>query len=261
MKGRSTTILMLALLLVMATMATANSARSAPPPPEAGWVTLMSEDFEGQFPHSPWHIGPTGAPYLWGQRTCNPHGGIYSLWGGGGGSLGSQVPCGAMYTTGYVTTLSYGPLDLSACSDLRLNFAHWTMLGAGDSLGVGFSNDNGASWSVLPIVGNPAATCGGYCQETFYADRYNIPLCGRSQVYLLFRFASNASGVSYGTFLDDVSLEAYVAGATPTATSTTTPTPGVTPTATSTPTETPGAGHRIYLPLIRLTRHSDTRTF
>ena len=59
----------------------------------------MAEDFEGEFPHSPWHIGRTGDPYLWGQRNCNPHGGTYSMWGGGGGTLGAQIPCTGMYTT------------------------------------------------------------------------------------------------------------------------------------------------------------------
>ena len=48
------------------------------------------------------------------------------MWGGGGGTLGAQIPCTGMYTTGYATTLSYGPFDLSGCTDLRLNFAHWT---------------------------------------------------------------------------------------------------------------------------------------
>lgn len=250
MKRMSTTALMLAMVLVLAAMAT-TGAHSAPPQPEAGWVTLMSEDFEGQFPHSPWHIGMTGAPYLWGQRACNPHAGTYSMWGGGGGSMGAQVPCSSTYTTGYATTLSYGPVDLSRCSDLRVNFAHWTMLGPGDSLGVGFSNDGGASWQVLPIFGDAVSICGGWCQESFHADRWTIPLCGRSRVYLLFRFASDVSGVSYGTFVDDVSLEAYYEDVTPTATVTPTRPVSATPTVTPTATPTPGSGRRVYLPLIR----------
>lgn len=246
-----TSILMAALLLIPPMMASGSAVISPPSPPELDLVTLMSEDFEGAFPSAGWHIGREGDPYLWGQRACNPHGGAYSMWGGGGGSLGAQVACGSMYTTGYATTLSYGPMDLSACSDLRLNFAHWTMLGAGDSLGVGFSNDNGVSWNVLPIYGNAVSVCGGWCEETFYADRWPIPLCGRSRVYLLFRFASNATDVSYGTFVDDVSLEVHVAGVTPTVTPTATRTPSATPTATPTPTQTPGASRRVYLPLVR----------
>ena len=274
MDDKTAVALLLALLLIVAALAAASPAAAAPPQPQ-GWVTLMAEDFEGEFPHSPWHIGRTGDPYLWGQRSCNPHGGAFSMWGGGGGALGAQTPCSGMYTPGYATTLSYGPLDLSGCTDLRLNFAHWTWLGAGDALGVGYSIDGGTVWHLLPIYGNAVSICDGWCEESFYQNRWgNIPLCGQSRVYLLFRFSSNAEGVSYGTFVDDVSLEAYYEGqpttTTPTVTSTTTQTatPSRTPTATATAPRTPTAtasasasptgtstatavaGKRIYLPLV-----------
>jgi hypothetical protein len=234
----------LAMLLILPALATANVSTSAPPQPQ-GWTTLVAEDFESTFPRGLWHIGRTGDPYLWGQRFCNPHLGIYSMWAGGGGTLGAQVPCTSMYTTGYVTTLSYGPLDLSGCSDLRLNFAHWTQLGAGDSLGIGWSIDGGTSWNIIPIYGNAVAICGGWCEESFHQEMWNIPLCGQPRVYLLFRFASNAEGVSYGAFVDDVALEAYAGGALPTPTRTSTPggrsTPTRTLTRTATPTVTPTA--------------------
>lgn len=249
MKRRTPIVFTLALLLVLPTLATANVTAAAPPQPQ-GWVTLMSEDFEGEFPHSPWHIGRTGDPYLWGQRDCNPHGGAYSMWGGGGGTLGAQIPCLSMYTTGYATTLSYGPFDLTGCTDVRINFAHWTWLGAGDSLGVGYSIDGGVAWHLLPITGDAVSICGGWCEESFNKDRWSIPLCGQSNVYLLFRFASNAAGVSYGTFVDDVSLEAYYEGVLPTPTATATITATPTATRTPTPTPTPTARWRIYLPLV-----------
>lgn len=147
------------------------------------------------------------------------------MWGGGGGTLGSQTPCSGMYTTGYATTLSYGPFDLSGCTDVRVNFAHWTWLGTGDYLRVGYSIDGGKVWHLVPIYGNAVSICGGWCVESFNKDRWTIPLCGQSRVYLLFQFASNSSGVSYGTFVDDVSLQAYYAA------------PPVSP--------------RVYLPVIR----------
>ena len=248
MKCQTMTVFTLALLLVLPTLAAANTSPVTPSEPE-GWVTLMSEDFEGEFPRGLWHIGRTGDPYLWGQRSCNPHGGSYSMWGGGGGTLGAQIPCTSMYTTGYATTLSYGPLDLSGCSDLRLNFAHWTWLGAGDTLGVGFSIDGGTVWHLQTIYGNAVSVCGGWCEESYYQNRWNIPLCGQPNVYLLFRFASNATDVSYGTFVDDVSLEANYGGASPTVTPTLTATPTRTPTPSSTATATRPASRHLYLPL------------
>jgi len=199
-------------LAFLAALALAQPA-SAGPTQAAGWVTLMQEGFEGPFPSAKWHIGREGDPYLWGQRNCDPHGGTYSMWGGGGGSLGAQTPCGGMYTAGYATTLSYGPFDLSGASHVRVNFAHWTKLGAGDALGVGFSNDGGVSWDIKPMVGDFTPTCGGWCEVSWGEEQWKIALAGRPKVYLVFRFASNAAGVSYGAFVDDVSLEAYYAGA------------------------------------------------
>jgi hypothetical protein len=214
MTGKTIPIFALAILLAVSTLATAKGATAAPERPEDGWVTLMSEDFEGAFPSAGWHIGRTGDPYLWGQRDCNPHGGRYSMWGGGGGSAGSLIPCTGMYATSVATTLSYGPVDLSGCTDVRVNFAHWSWLASGDALGVGYSIDGGHVWYLLPIYGDAVSVCGGWCEESFNKDYWTIPLCGQPSVYLLFRFNSNAADVSYGTFVDDVSLEAYYPGAT-----------------------------------------------
>ena len=57
--GRKISILTLALLLVLLTLA---SAGRAAPQPQGEWVTLMAEDFEGQFPHGLWDFGRNGDP-------------------------------------------------------------------------------------------------------------------------------------------------------------------------------------------------------
>ncbi len=289
MKRQTVPALALAFILVLPVFGAANRAPFAPRQ-QQGWVTIVEEDFEGEFPRERWHIGPTGGPYLWGKRSCNPHLGAYSLWGGGAGTLGAQIPCSGMYAPGFVSTLSYGPLDMSICTDARLNFAHWTQLGAGDTLGVGYSIDGGVSWHLLPIYGDAVSICDGWCEESFYQSRWTVPLCGSAKAYLLFRFASNADGVSYGSFLDDIALEAYYEGAPPTLTPTptlavtpsqtptviptftstrtptTTHTPTLTrtptrtatltrsPTSTKTPTATQDAARRMYLPLVMLER-------
>jgi len=248
----------------------------ASPPTEApqpqGWTTIMSEDFEGVFPHGQWHIGRTGDPYLWGQRNCNPRTGLYSLMAGGGGSMGALAPCSSQYTTYYVTTLSYGPVDMTSCTDFRINFAHWTQLGAGDTLSVGFSVDGNPPWWLIPIYGNATSVCNGYCVESWSQSRWTVPACGNPRVYVLFRFASDAAGVGYGSFLDDISLDVYSAdtpvtpSVTPTRTRTATITPTPTRTATATRTSTPSRTftrtststrtptwlirHRLFLPVI-----------
>lgn len=213
MKRHMMPVFVFVVLFGLSALVAANNAEGAPSSPRGGWLPLMAEDFEGEFPAGLWHIGREGDPYLWGQRDCNPHGGRYSMWGGGGGSLGSLTPClGGMYTTGYATTLSYGPFDLTECTDVRLNFAHWTWLGAGDFLRFGYSIDGGKVWHLLPISGNAQSFCEGWCEDSFDQKYWPIQLCGQPKVYLVFQFASDAADVNYGTFVDDVSLEAYYPG-------------------------------------------------
>ena len=62
----------------------------------SGWVTIMSEDFEGAFPGS-WNVydgNPEGGEYYWEKRICLPYQGSYSGWGVGGGAQGSGLSCG-----------------------------------------------------------------------------------------------------------------------------------------------------------------------
>ncbi len=175
-----------------------------------GWVTLVSQDFEGDFPSAGWHIGREGGIYLWGKSACYAHSGSYSIGSHTGGSLGSQLTCQDEYPLNYVTTLSYGPMDLTTCTDLRLNFSHLTHLDSiDDALSVGYSNDGGASWSVLTYGGDRTLQCEGWCTWTLYAASYPIPLCGKPKVYLLFRFQSDFTDPGFGSWVDDVSLEAY----------------------------------------------------
>lgn len=226
-----------------------SGAAAAGARPQDGWVTLMSEGFEGEFPAPGWHIGREGDPYLWGVRNCHAHTGGNSIGGGYGGPQGSQIACDQPYTANYVTTLSYGPLDLSDCNDLRLNFSHLTDLAPKDSLSYGYSNDGGKSWMLRFLYGDYITPCEGWCEWTIYANQFAIPLCGKSQVYLLFRFQSDLTETKWpGAWVDDVSLEAYYGQPSPTPT----PRGTIIPTTTPTPTRTttPGASRRAYLPLL-----------
>ncbi|MEA3441561.1 MAG: hypothetical protein U9R58_14910, partial [Chloroflexota bacterium] len=55
-----------------------------------GWVTIMSEDFEGDFPGS-WTVVDNngGDEYYWNKRNCRPYQGSNSGWAVGGGADGS----------------------------------------------------------------------------------------------------------------------------------------------------------------------------
>lgn len=173
----------------------------------------MEEDFDGAFPSAGWHIGREGADYLWGQSSCYSHSGSYSMGSHAGGRLGSQLTCADEYPLQYVTTLSYGPFDLTGCTDLRLNFSHLTHLDSiDDYLSAGYSTDGGVSWSVITWGGDRTVECGGWCEWTLYARSYPIPLCGRPKVYLLFRFQSDWTDPGFGSWVDDVSLEALYGG-------------------------------------------------
>ena len=182
------------------------------------WVTLMSEGFEGEFPSPGWHIGREGADYLWAKTSCQAHTGTYTIGSHFGGTLGSALTCTDEYPLSYVTTLSYGPFDLTGCTDVRVNFAHLTKLALiDDFLSFGYSIDGGVSWYLINWQGDFTEYCDGWCEWSIYAAQFpSITLCGQTRVYLLFRFQSDWYEQGFGSFIDDVALQALYGSPLPT---------------------------------------------
>jgi hypothetical protein len=239
-----------------------------------GWTTMLSEDFERDFPGTTWTLSAgSGAPAAyWGQTSYRAHGGTHSVYCAGGGDDAVSPP--GPYLSDMDGWMQYGPFDLSQAIDAEVEFYHWTHSEVfADPLWLVASND-GANWSGTHWSGDWAGPshCSGWCQETFtltnLVDLGN--LCGQPQVWIAFVFRSD-SGTQYeGSYIDDVTLRALAAGTpaatatatarptgTPTATATATARPSPTPTLTPTPTPTATAvpTRRIYLPIILRARN------
>jgi hypothetical protein len=233
-----------------------------------GWTTLLSEDFEGDFPGTTWTLsaGPSAPAAYWGQTNYRAHGGTHGVYCASNGDDAVSPP--GPYPSDMDGWMEYGPFDLSQAIDAEVEFYHWTNTQVfADQLWIVASSD-GVNWSGNFRSGDWAGPshCSGWCQETFtmtnLADLGN--LCGQPQVWIAFVFRSD-SGTQYeGSYIDDVTLRA-LAGGTPTPTATATEQPTGIPTATATatsqpsPTPTPTATgvptRRIYLPVILRARN------
>ena len=89
------------------------------------WTTLLTEDFEGDFP-GVWELDDANSTgYMWGKRDCNPFAGSYSGWAVGAGSLGSMLACGSNYPDGVDTWMVYGPFSLADAQAADLSFQLW----------------------------------------------------------------------------------------------------------------------------------------
>lgn len=223
-------------------------------------AAIMSQGFEGAWPAVGWELDDLssndGGEFLWGKRTCHPHGGSYAGWSVGGGAHGGALSCDANYPNYTHTWAVYGPFDLRNATSASLTYYVYgrtesSSTCAYDWLFVGSSTDG--TWF------NGTAMCGdwttgpdgnGYTRRTL--DLSNR--LGQSRVWVGFQMASNYSIVFNGMTVDDLTLD--VVG---TMTPTDTPTPRDTPTVTPTPTRTPPSQGRVQLPLI-MNRLVATRT-
>jgi hypothetical protein len=201
----------------------------------AGWITIVSEGFEGAFPGVGWEITEDGVgEYTWSRRGCRPHSGSYSVWGVGGGADGGALQCGASYPEGASSWLLYGPFSLADATAAEVTFKYWLNSESGwDHLGV-----CGAKVSEDNECDRMSGSSGGWRDGRL--DLSAVPylgnLLGQPQVWVAFHFLTNGS-TTYpeGAYVDDVVVRKFIP---PTATPTNTPVPTRTPTGTPTSTRT-----------------------
>ena len=199
-------------------------------PGAAGWVTIMSENFEGSFPAG-WAVsdhGSSGGQYTWGKRACRPLTGGFSGWAFGGGANGSVLACGSNYRSDVEALMVYGPFSLAGATDAELRFNYW----------LNSESSFDEFWVTASIDGNDfyggyaSGNSGGWRSAVF--DLTNVytlgNLAGRAQVWIAFIFTSDGS-ITYpeGAYLDDIVLEKYMGGAAPPATGKDAPAMTVTP--------------------------------
>ena len=171
--------------------------------PRLGWSTIMSEDFEGDFPTGLWHVsdndGAVNGEYLWDEDDYKPYGGLYSAWPAAGGA-NALDPEFSDYPLNLHTWMQYGPFDLRGYSAARATFYHWTQTQPSyDNLFFGAST-NGTDYTGLSTSGD----AGGWEYGEIDLSGY----VGESKVWIAFVFHSNGDTVEgKGVFLDDIVLQ------------------------------------------------------
>jgi hypothetical protein len=193
---------------------TATPTRTPTRTPTAGWVTIMSEDFEGEFPLTGWRVfdadGTTNGEYHWAATNYISHSGQYSAWPAAGGADGID-PEAYYYPNNVRSWMIYGPFDLSDASSGELGFSlHIRSELDYDSLSWLASTDGNHFYGR-----RTSGDSGGWQEETL--DLTDVPnlgnLAGQPQAWIAFYFQSDDSVVDGGPFVDDIVLRKYVAAA------------------------------------------------
>lgn len=184
--------------------------------PEPGWVEIVYEGFEGEFPTGLWYTRQESeaGSYVWGPRDCNPHTGNKSAWAVGAGADGIALPCGSDYPDETKTQLIYGPFDLSDATAANLTFWSWSYTQyESDTIFWGASTDGFWFWGERDSGLNNQ-----WRQKEF--DFARVPEWGGSESYLgepevwiMFSFESDEwSSRESGWFIDDVRIVKRVGG-------------------------------------------------
>jgi len=112
------------------------------------------------------------------------------------------APCVNNYPDNLGAWLIYGPFSLQGATAAELTFQRWQRTEAGfDSLSWMASIDGEQFWGLWD-----SGATGGWVSETFdLSDVFTLgDLRGQPQVWVAFRFQSNADTNDLGAFVDDV---------------------------------------------------------
>ena len=168
--------------------------------PPASWITIMTENFEGEFPSGSWQI--LGDP-TWGADNFRPYNGSKSAWCAKGGSSGLD-PATNDYPNDMNTWMIRGPFDLSDATEAELIFNYWLETEENFDYFKWLASTNGTRFSGYQTDKSTS----GWVEKRF--DLKSVPtlgnLCGESQVWIGFKFDSDSSVTYRGAFVDDIFL-------------------------------------------------------
>ena len=197
----------------------------------AGWVTILSENFEGGFPGvwDVWDDDSDHGDYYWGKRNCRAYGGSYSGWAVGGGADGSFLACGQNYPDYVDSWMQYGPFSLEDASAADLTFKLWLNTETGyDTFFWGVSAD-GQNFYRSASEPPASGSTGGWVDKAL--DLNNVAglgsVLGQPEVWIALVFTTDFdTNFAEGAYVDNIVLRKYVpSAATPTRTPVVTPTP------------------------------------
>jgi M6 family metalloprotease-like protein len=185
----------------------------------SGWVTIVSEGFEGDFPGL-WRVGRNdGHPdYWWAKRSCRPYSGSYSGWAIGGGAAGTQLACGSEYSDYIDTYMTYGPFSLAGATSADMSLRLWAYTERGYDTICYTASVEGSHFYGSCGSGNSQ---GWISASLDLANVYTLGnLLGQPQVWVGLFFASDVSThYAEGIYVDDIvvrtCLSGYCAGGGP----------------------------------------------
>jgi len=163
-----------------------------------GTVTIMTEDFESDWPGAGWDlIDQAGTGHLWGVDDYKPHWGSYSMWEASAGD-NAVDPEFSNYPHNMGTWARYGPFDLSDATSAELFFYHSVNTAeTDDHLYWGSSGDGSAFDGYIASGG-----IGLWWPQSLDLSAH----LGDSTVWIAFLFESDAALNDKGAFVDDVEL-------------------------------------------------------
>ncbi len=174
-------------------------------PRPSGWVNIMTETFEGDFPRG-WQVFDEVAnlqEHYWGKRDCRAYSGRYSGWAVGAGASGSRLSCGAAYPDTSTSVMINGPFSLSGATRAEIKLKLWI--------------NTEPFYDVLCLyVSKDGRDFKGQCtsgQTSDWVD-WNLDLSnvgslgslvGQPQVWLAIRFVSDETvSKTEGAYVDDI---------------------------------------------------------
>jgi len=189
--------------------------RPVPPAPlestTNGWVTILSEDFEGVFPSGKWTV--RGDP-TWDDDDFKPHWGSWSAWCANGGAH-SLDPASSEYPNYTSAGMKYGPFDLSDAFAAELSFYAWYETEPNRDPWVVWASPDDLRWDGWETNGSSNGQW-----EYYQFDLTDFPiwgdLTGDASVWIEFAFGSDGSVTDQGVFIDDITLRKRVSAASDT---------------------------------------------
>jgi hypothetical protein len=179
------------------------------PTPQPGWTTIMSENFEGNWPTAGWqsfdNSSSDAGEYRWAKRNCRAVEGNNSAWAVGGGADGSNLSCGSNYPDGVESWMTYGPFSLSGTTAAELVFQLWNNSESSYDVIFWGASDDGDNFNGWTLSGDT----GGWTNKSL--DLADVPntgsLLGKENVWIAFIFDSDSSvNFSDGAHIDNIVL-------------------------------------------------------
>lgn len=201
-----------------------------PTPPPGGWVTILEETFEAEFP-GVWELFddfPGDGEHYWGKRDCRAYAGSYSGWAVGGGADGALLSCGSDYPDNAESWMIYGPFSLAEATAGDLTFHLWLNSEIEDDRIFRGASTDGAHFYGYSTTGDSQ----GWVNKVL--DLTDVPtlgnLMGQPNVWIGLIFASDSStNYPEGAYVDDIVLRKYVSASSETGSGSTGRQPAVGP--------------------------------